>query len=1026
MKSKLQKKEIFIPLSVGAETGTDPRVPKSPVVECENAVFPVGGSVSKRDPMAVLCTGKTQIRKLGSAGGVLYGLGSGIYSIGANGATVTIDGRWEAARSDVVTLAHSPSSAESAGVGGLIPVTVNVVTSSGNGIAAIYSPFVVHPDGTLLYTSSPSQTIFKSAVESSSGNGAWLYNFYEEPQIDFYSANNQTINSVGGMDVEPLGLVSIGGDLAIGVEVNTDGNVYVVVVDCTDASVVSSNVVATHHLAGGSLFGSSAAHVATSNGSALVAVVVADGVDSGTAVNLIVGHCTYDVNGVVDVVSSCTVAVGSTNSNYTPLSISLSTDSGLIEELDTVSVLCAFRGFGVWHEDNRPRTVSVDLQIAPPPLGLTEVPFTGTYTLGNGVVCYDMAPCGPAFSSKRYPMLHMPHAWWTNSVDSAVASATAQCSMIAISVGGSATWPSPPSSPVARILTSPTASYPSRVSGGPLHSGLATAVPGVASRIARIDLNTNTNDISAVDALDGACIGSGWPMYIYGNSSVCLGSPEYPEQINIVQTNSALGNWTNSGGVGDYFYAITYGITCNGRSSESASSYSTQSTITNNSSYVTLKLPRPSLCELSSKSPETRIYRTSESGNDYFLVGVASYGERTFRDYGKIGFTVNAGLDKILSASALYTQSGELENVYPPQHSVSAIHAGRYFYLSREGLVAYSKSIGDRFSPGFNEVLEAALSPDGGSVVGMVSFSDKLFIAREGLWNVLSGDPLNDAGSGYSMSPPRIVARGSGASGAMVQCPIGIAYVCSADGLIYLIAGNESVSPIGAPVSAQCRANSYSVAWHAPQDRSIRFSSSDSGAPTLSFDYSVGQWSTYTGVYAGGVRDAISHDFGNGMVDVVLLSGGNVYVQDKSSNSNSTESYTLSIESSWISLNDIAGYGRLYGWTLLGGKPNSGALSLEIKTAYDYEPHWTDNQTYNASSLNNFSIDNQFSMNSANTIIDNALKISVDGSRHKTDAIRISVKDTNGLSRNNIEIIGARLEIGVKPGMTRLGSAREV
>lgn len=296
------------------------------------------------------------------------------------------------------------------------------------------------------------------------------------------------------------------------------------------------------------------------------------------------------------------------------------------------------------------------------------------------------------------------------------------------------------------------------------------------------------------------------------------------------------------------------------------------------------------------------------------------------------------------------------------------------------------------------------------------------------------GEPLNDSGAGNGFAPPRLISDSAGVAYATSAAsgPMGIVFINSIDGLVYLLDGSDNISPIGDPVRHYCKTYAYDNVYFSPQDNSVRITSITAGAPVLSFDYKHNKWSTFTGRYAGGVRSAFSANVGwisafgqGGHLDVVTTANGVVHMQSTNPAVGFNENYNVNISTSWISLGDIGGYGKFYKWTLIGGKKKA-SLGLNLKTAYDMEPYWTDNQVYDANALTNFSISDQYGTMNSSTVVDQALKIIVDGSRHKTDAVRLCVSTTNGLGRDDVEIVGARLEIGVREGSTKLGSGRTV
>ena len=548
------------------------------------------------------------------------------------------------------------------------------------------------------------------------------------------------------------------------------------------------------------------------------------------------------------------------------------------------------------------------------------------------------------------------------------------------------------------------------------------------------EINTTSDPVKSIRFGDDIIIPGSLPMVYNGSEAYPAGAIEYPEGVTVTLVATG-GQFSNAGGPGVYHYSAVYRtVDSFGNETESAPSPSVNVTIASNVNSVTVNIISPNLTInrplLQGKSVFADVYRTSADGNDFFLIGSVNCATQaqtvTLTDEGTKGFTATSGLDTLLSAKALYTQNGELEAVKPFRHKVACSHAGRYVYAAGSSAAYYSKSYREGVAVEFNDILRVAVPSIGGDIKAMESFQEKLYIGKDRAWMVTYGEPLNDTGAGQGFAPPRIITQEAGVKypTAAAAGSFGIFFVNSVDGLLYLLGGDEQVKLIGAQVRHYCETYDYNNVWYAPQDSCVRFSSATVGAPTLSFNYKYGKWSTFTGRYDDGIRAAFSAPVGasNAMVDVVMDTNGKVYFQNDSA---TVESFNVNISTSWISLNDIAGYGRFYKWTLIGGKKNA-TLNLNLKTAYDYEAYWTDNQTFSANSLEASEIADQYGAMTDANFVDNALKLDVDGSRHKTDAVRLCVSTNAGTARDDIEILGARLEIGVKPGSTRLGSGRTV
>lgn len=1036
MKSRLQKKDVFIPFFAGLDTDGDPRMPSSPTIVCENVDFNTDKTARRRDALATLvgnvaadtptAFSNDKYMAYSTAGLVFFGKDG--YEYSSNGSYdnvfVSNDGRNESIRIDSDFIHRKETDASALCSGQLSAHDLGDVTAvvAGNSI-------IVYSDETKSIINSNSNSLGYTFSISNS-NTCWAVGTgaLENALLASYNSISDSFTHEI-VDVTPLSLCyynSIGSaNTAIGA-LSDEGKMYVYAInldsatfyDNTNFNILSSSEFSVHQ-------------IKTASGHILTAYVSSNGASVQVGASLDGANAT-DILHLSNVNAS--VVSSLTNVEVGPVCVyETATNSG--------HIVASYRS-----ENSRPTTFVSNFYVS-----------DGSLTI-NSVTnfCTGHFPASPALVVGGVPYIAFVHyggRWWGSDSDSVDMATSQGCAVLFRGTGDYSA--SNQFSPVGMIGDLPyiriynywsdhatsTPWISNSISMVFPESKIAaystgwTANHGYGSSVIR-KVTVNFSDQTVVHPEFGSYCPqmSQLPRWFDGSQFVPMSTIEYPEGCRATVANSSSGNFTLSGGAGEYYYSSTYSYTdTNGRTIESAPSPSTQASITNVTSVVTFSVPSPFL--LSSAIPpgstaKVNVYRTSADANDFFQVAVvecSSSDVTTFTDYGKVAFSINAGIDVIVSGKYLYTANGELENYRPYPHFVSCVHSGRYFYTpshAESGTLYYSKSDGS-----FNEVLDVGVASGNGNIKHLSSHNEKLYIGKERAWLVTYGEPLNDTGAGQGFAAPRLLSAEAGVKypTAAAAGTHGIFFINSVDGHVYLIDNSEQIHYIGGPVRYYTDAYAYDNVWYAPQDSCVRFSSATVGAPTLSFNYKRGRWSTFTGRYDDGIRAAFVAPIGpsNSYVDVVMDVNGNVYVQDPVGTNAKLESFNVNISTSWISLDDIAGYGKFYKWTLVGGKKKS-TLSIDLKTAYDYEPYWTDSQTYNADALVNFSIEDQFGTMANNAVVDNALKIEVDGSRHKTDAVRLCVSTNGGTLRDEIEILGAKLEIGVRPGSTKLGSGRTV
>lgn len=555
--------------------------------------------------------------------------------------------------------------------------------------------------------------------------------------------------------------------------------------------------------------------------------------------------------------------------------------------------------------------------------------------------------------------------------------------------------------------------------------------------------------------------------YKYSSGTIFpMGSMEYPDGISVVNTNTVNGDFTNSGGAGTFNYCATYSFfDSDGNETESAPSPFVAVTFTNVNTNVNVSVVSPTLHNyggtlftnsLAINRPTINIYRSSADGNDLFRIASVEADtdavdglEVQVRDDGKTGFSTTNGLSKIYTARALYTLNGELENGPCFQHTVACIHKARYFYAPTSGGILYSKSDKPNLSREFNEVLSVPNAPR--NIKSLASADDKLIIFTNTSVTYCYGEPLNDTGAGQGLSDPTPISQEHGVSNPRCTATVGrsVFFINEIDGLLYRLDGVNTPEYIGGAVRHYCEQYTYDLCWVNDRDSTVKFCSSTDGAPGLSFNYKYGVWGLLKGRYEDGVRfGSASSVLGRAGTNTVgdyiytastgaeFVSGGNglvfdadtypfsqVYLEDVTGSLNSTESIDIGVETSWIPLNDIAGYGKFYKWTLVGGKRDANC-NVIARTAYAYEPYWSDNVEINTSTIAVSPLSDHFGAMTDNSVVDSSFKYEFDGSRHKTDAVKIRIETNNSTQSDKIELVGIRCRIGVKPGAYRLGSGR--
>ena len=1040
MKPRLQTKEFFFPLAGGVQTEADPHLPTSPTVVTNNADFSVRGVIKKREPLAVLYGNTSTDAPTALPSGI-----SGAFPY-MNNVVFFGNGTYHTTYAGKVSTTSNGKPYTSSVKTEIIPLSewsaVNVSTRG---------PSITHSIGT-------NDGYFVDALRM--GGAAEVVEETSKivHSLDIVTDSDYFIGAyanglAGGMRV----LATSETETNIFVKAVSDNGTLSELCNFTAPSGFKSASYQFCHIAGeswaaiASNTGNNNYAIATGNSTALIANTVITLAGAATDVNhvdignfnsgeLIVGAYS-NVNVSVSIVNSTTLANIATCVVTTIHTTPLTVATGMY---NATVALGAFSGNSA--TDATTKFYSYAYSAG-----------GGTLTATAGPVLQSMALVSRFFSGSDgyiYVWVECMGGKWFVASPTGYDTYSPQNHLLLLRVYLSGTAMSlvpvsriyehqlPPladsyrhvSVPKSMVASNGSTVYYTPIVLGGEYNPVENYYSGGTVQVALLTASFSDQRVRPVDFYGYTMIPGGYPLEYDGSMSLPMGVPTYPQGTTLTTTTGGS-NFTAAGGNGTYNYITSYSYKdALGAEHESAPSPSVNVAVDSTNDKVNVSVFESQYGDMLLQDTAINIYRTSADGNDFFLAKVAADATAVTQDTGSYGFSTNSGLDRLYTAKALYTLNGSLENFSAFQHYAACTHKGRYLYATGSSDIYYSKSKINRIGPEFNEVLIATCDSIGGEIRAVVSAFEKVFIFKRGYVFVMYGDPLNDAGAGEGFSEPRLMSSSVGVSGQRCASVIadGLFFINDVDGLIYQINQAEQISYVGGAVRHYCELYAYNNVWHNARESCVKFSSSTVGAPTLSYNYKYGLWTLLTGRYALGTKCAFaapvgtSYGFGTDIVDVVMDNSNYVYIQDPLGTFGTTESYNLNVATSWISLNDIGGYGKFYKWVLVGGKPSANC-NVIVKTAYDYDPYWADTQEVNiTTSVATYGLSSHYSMNLASSIADKGFKLDVDGSRHKTDAIKLFIGDNNNTERNNIEIVGVRLEVGVKPGRTKIGSDRSV
>ena len=323
------------------------------------------------------------------------------------------------------------------------------------------------------------------------------------------------------------------------------------------------------------------------------------------------------------------------------------------------------------------------------------------------------------------------------------------------------------------------------------------------------------------------------------------------------------------------------------------------------------------------------VYRTELNGTEYFRVTnvLSPTPNNPAGDTVTIADNVPDGATGLLAGTPLYTLGGVVENVAPPACSAIATGSNRLWVLSSANplQVWYSKQVSPGVPAAFSDLFVINMDPRGGPVTAIANMDDyEVFFKRSSIF-IVAGDGPDDTGQQNSFQTPKLVATDSGCVDprSVVLFPGGLMY--KSDKGIYVLNRGLAADYVGAEVE---RFNSLAVvsANLVSNRNQVRFNLED--GTQLVYDYFMQQWATRP---LFGLVDATTREDQYFYLD----SNGIAYAEDPSSYAIAGRSYSLKLQTSWLTLGGPNGFQRVYGLMLLGDWKSPHTLRVSI--AYDYD-----------------------------------------------------------------------------------------
>ncbi|MBU6429677.1 MAG: hypothetical protein KGR26_11735, partial [Cyanobacteria bacterium REEB65] len=301
----------------------------------------------------------------------------------------------------------------------------------------------------------------------------------------------------------------------------------------------------------------------------------------------------------------------------------------------------------------------------------------------------------------------------------------------------------------------------------------------------------------------------------------------------------------------------------------------------------------------------------------------------------------------LASNQPLYTTGGKFGNDTPLAASILCNHQDRIFLagLEQSNVIAFSKEFSSGNGLGFSFAQTITLNATVGTascgpITGLESMDSSLIIFQQNAVQVVSGEGPDDAGNGTPFSLPQLVASSTAVGcrdpGSIALTPNGLIFKSQAGW--YLLDRTLQLRPIGKKVQAY-NADVCTSARAVPNSTQVRCLCGSSGTSLL-YDWYYDSWAPL-GSHSGWdacILPSGLYTYANASTGVVQTEAPGTYGDAV------TGGYPMTIQTSWLKLSSIQGFGAIW-WIYLKGL-FLGTQAYQVQVAYNYNQTVVDTLVY--------------------------------------------------------------------------------
>lgn len=502
-----------------------------------------------------------------------------------------------------------------------------------------------------------------------------------------------------------------------------------------------------------------------------------------------------------------------------------------------------------------------------------------------------------------------------------------------------------------------------------------------------------------------------------GDMVVEHGFHVFPESV-AAGANSPTGGSMSDG---NYGYLAVYRWTDNGGQEHfSVPSVPVDVVLSAGGTTQTQAISVPTLRLTAKTNVVLELYRTENNGTIYYLTSSTTM--PTFNDKTVDAITIvdTTSDTALISRQALYTTGGVLENDAPPSATVLSVHtASNRVFLTDEdpNLLIYSKIRESKKPVEFSSALVIPVDPVGGDITAHISMDEKLIIFEEGACFYIAGGGPNNLGEQDTFTTPERISTDIGCiePRSVVLTPDGVMFK-SRKG-IYLLTRGLELQYVGAPVE-EFNSLGITSAKVIGSKNQVRFTTQN--GECLVYNYFLKLWGTFDN-HAANSAEVIGDDY------YYIRTDSSLFIENSTSFSDNGSAISMSIETGWMSFNQLQGFQRVYKMMVLGAYKSPHMLKVEV--AYDFNEAYVDEKiitpTDDFVSDSRYGDDSPYGAGSPYGGDGNVYQARFNFDRQKCQAIKLRISDVQSQVGEGLSLSAFTLQIGGKAGVNKVGVNRK-